>query len=661
MHFHFCSANHNEVGRRTLDDMYQWFRVGLSALGHSVTLSDTEYEPRAVNVVWEYFMPGAAEALRDSGVRYGVIATEVFDGRGFNYLRDERFTQRWKGFCVAAEGASFIWSMVESNLPVFEWFAPSAYVELGFCEELCLKGSAEPDIDFSFLGFHTPYRTGLLDRLDKRCHVITPGKILSVSERNELILRTRINLSLKQSERWPIPSPTRTGLALMARRGLAAERTQIVTRQAEIGPMTPVGKDFVDFAMDQLNGPWREQADAAYERYRVELPMVRIMERVLDGTLTRVSSAQNGLAPFCSADQILAETAHGDAAGHVEALETRRSFAIITERLNQMQYGPAGDPKIAHLAGGYKGFNLVHFGGKVYGLRQALGLVNVTEGEAELLRRFGPNDILVADTPDVVKVRIDAIATNEELAALRAEMAALRSEAAIHGANGELLAPTQAIVARLNTLEAQLQARASQADLAAAAQAVGDRLDVLEVERQTQAASASNAAAARQVQIDEARATMQDLHSRLDAIARQQQLVARQVSLLQYGPGDPQKPCLAGEHRGFSLVHYHGRVHGLRKPLEPTEARLTEVLARNGASDAICGDSLDGVRARIDVLEDARELHAAMASLDRELLATDSRLAEGLRQANAALQANARDLERLARNWPNRVFGRFSK
>src|SRR5512140_2682245 len=121
-------SNHNDVGRRTLGDMYEWFAAGLRALGHTVSVSETQCDPGAINVLWEHFMPGGAEALVASGVRYGLIATEIFDGRGFNYLRDDASAQRWKGFCVAAEGASFIWSMVESNLPVLEWFAPSAYV-----------------------------------------------------------------------------------------------------------------------------------------------------------------------------------------------------------------------------------------------------------------------------------------------------------------------------------------------------------------------------------------------------------------------------------------------------------------------------------------------------------------------------------------------------
>jgi hypothetical protein len=192
--------------------------------------------------------------------------------------------------------------------------------------------------------------------------------------------------------------------------------------------------------------------------------------------------------------------------------------------------------------------------------------------------------------------------------------------------------------------------------------AAAERLDALETQLQRQATAAYEAVASDRLQIDEIRTAIQDLRSGMDGISQQHRLVARQVSFLQDGPGDPRKPCLAGDHRGFTLVHYQGRVYGLRKPLDPDEVQWNDLeVAHDGANEVISGYSVDGVCARIDILEEARELHAELASLDEELLATDSRLTEGLRQANAALQASARDLERLARNWPNRFFRRFSK
>ena len=193
-------------------------------------------------------------------------------------------------------------------------------------------------------------------------------------------------------------------------------------------------------------------------------------------------------------------------------------------------------------------------------------------------------------------------------------------------------------------------------------QAATERLDALETQLHTQRASASERDSAQQAQIDEMRAMVTAVQSNLDTLSRQHQVIARQVAVLQYGPGEPQKPCVAGEHRGFTLVHYQGRVYGLRQPHDPSEIQLGERgLMALGDGQLISGHSVDGVRARIDVLEEARELQAELASLHQEFLVADSRLTESLRQAHAASENNTRDLERLAQRWPNRLFGKFSR
>ena len=283
----------------------------------------------------------------------------------------------------------------------------------------------------------------------------------------------------------------------------------------------------------------------------------------------------------------------------------------------------------------YRGFNLVAYEGRQYALRQSLGHVDVSEGESKLRRRFGPKDVLIADTPDLVRLQIDATATSEEFDALRAEMAGMRSATA--------------------------ERMPAEANLAAAIHPIQGRLDTLEAQVRAQTVAESDAGAVQQSQADQIRSMVQDLRSDLDAISRQQHLIARQFSLLQDGPGDPRRPFVAGEHRGFSLIHYQGRVYGLRKGFEPTDAQLTELLALDSASDVIACNSLDGARARIDVLEDARELYAEQAALRQELVAVEFRLTEAIRQVDATLQGNARALEQMAQMRPSRLFGRFSR
>ena len=268
------------------------------------------------------------------------------------------------------------------------------------------------------------------------------------------------------------------------------------------------------------------------------------------------------------------------------------------------------------LTGSYRGYNLVAYNDRIYALQTSLGPVDATEGEAELERRFGRERVLFTDTNDVAKARIDSLETARELA-------------------GHAAATTE-------NLRSQ------------------------------------------QSQIDKIGAALEDLGTATEALSRQCRLVSGQVGMLQFGPGEPQTPCVSGQHRDFELVHYQGRVYALRRPLEPGAVLLgeQELLERHHSGDVVVGDSLDGVRARIDVLEGLKEVQAQVSSLDQELsnsgshltgklremlseissmrdelMASSSRLGGDLQQADATLQSHARNLERLARSWPNRLLG----
>jgi len=286
VHFHFCTANHSVQGRLGLTDMIVWFRHGLERLGHRVTVSDRGMDPAAMNVLWELFLPEDARILKESGVRYGIVATEVADGGGFNSRRDGAWPERWAGFLSAVEGASFIWTTVERSVADYARLAPTAFIEFGFVDELVPPPTnEEPAGDFSFLGSATEYRTQLIERLRAKARVNWPGTIVSWAAYPRVIASAKVGLVLKLTPEWPLPSPARVGRILMARRGLAAERMDDTTRQSRIVPAAPAGVDFVEFALAKLAGPWRQEAEEAFERYRAEMPMDRIMEAALDATL----------------------------------------------------------------------------------------------------------------------------------------------------------------------------------------------------------------------------------------------------------------------------------------------------------------------------------------------------------------------------------------
>ena len=295
MWFHFCTANHDPVGRATLVDMAAWFEAGLLDLGHKVTFSDSGVESGAINLFWECFTPGMGKAIRQTGVQYGIIATEIPDGYAFNWRNESYWKTRFEAFPEAAEGASFIWAMVESTVPYYSTFCPTAFIELGFSSRLIpslLNGS--PEFDFSFFGLRTPYRIEVVDRLRKHAKVEWPERFLAATEVQELIGSTKVGLNFKQSEQWPIPSPTRLGRLIMAKRDVASEKTQVATRQGKIIGLPLDGQDFVEFALERLSANWRERAENTFEQYRTKMPMSLIMDQVFEKTIEGLNIQRNG-------------------------------------------------------------------------------------------------------------------------------------------------------------------------------------------------------------------------------------------------------------------------------------------------------------------------------------------------------------------------------
>lgn len=289
MWFHFCTANHDPIGRSTLTDMAAWFEAGLLDLRHKVTFSDTCVEPNAVNLFWECFGPGMEKKIRETNVKYGIIATEIPDGFAFNWRTESHWKQRFEAFLEVAAGASFIWTMVESTVPFYSRFCPTAFIELGFSERLIPPYiDTKPEFDFSFFGLRTPYRMEIVERINKYAKVEWPEKFLTADEVGSLIGKTKVGLNFKQSAQWPVPSPTRLGRFMMAKRDIAAEFVEVATRQGEIVKLPGQGQDFVEFSLERLRSDWKARAERVFEEYRQRMAMRDIVENVLDKTVAAI-------------------------------------------------------------------------------------------------------------------------------------------------------------------------------------------------------------------------------------------------------------------------------------------------------------------------------------------------------------------------------------
>lgn len=286
MRFHFCLFNHPN-SHDTLNDMRVWFAAGLRALGHTVTESLDQVDASAFNVLWERFSPGQGAELRRLGIKYGIVATEIPVGATFNGRTDGEWGARWAGFVEAAEGASFIWTMLESAIPSYAHLAPTAFVELGYVGELVDRSPHASTHDFSFLGSPRPYREAIVSQLSRNASVYWPRACIPWSEMAGALRRGRLALALKIDETWPLPSAARLVRLVHARVGIAMDYTPVTTRQSAPIPQCAEDSDFVSYALERLSSyHGSSEADDILEHYRTNLPMHGIMERVLDLTLS---------------------------------------------------------------------------------------------------------------------------------------------------------------------------------------------------------------------------------------------------------------------------------------------------------------------------------------------------------------------------------------
>lgn len=450
MWFHFCTFNHDPIGRSTLVDMAAWIEAGLIDSGHKVTFSESHLEPNAINVFWECFRSGMGARIRETGVKYGIIATEIPDGISFNWRTELNWKERFDAFFEVASGSSFIWTMVESTVPFYSSFCPTAFMELGFSERLIPPYiNATPEFDFSFFGLKTPYRIEAIERIRKYAKVEWPENFLSADQVGVLISKTRVGLNFKQSEIWPVPSPTRLGRLMMAKRDVASEHTEVETRQGMIIGLAQQQQDFVDFALERLNSNWKKRAEKNFENYRDQMPMSSIMESVLDKTVSglvvpdrRKNAISIELSPVLIATQ-----------GDFNIVYYRGKYFGLLKRLGPIDLVNADidnlssvfveidrrtlEAKIASLESGkpvkaihrsrdttadqpiileeYNGFNLLSFHSRYFAVRQSLGEVDLTKTIDALLQDIPLGDFLMSHSLDELKYDINEFSTSQKV------------------------------------------------------------------------------------------------------------------------------------------------------------------------------------------------------------------------------------------------------
>lgn len=334
MEWNFCTANHNATGRSSLVDMLAFLKAGLESIGHDVLVSQELVFPDRMNVFFENFRSYNYDTILKADVPFGLIATEIPTGQTFNWQDNSDWQDRYQAFKELAPNAAFIWVMVESTLPFYETFGPAGYLELGFVEELHEPRRLKTDPkDFYFLGQKTPYRYDLLDKISKRASLALPEIFLSADEMIRFQGEGKVSLNLRQSDEWPVPSPTKLARSLMSEIPISLEYVPELTRQSEILGMCPQDIDFIDYSLGILESDWSTKAKKNLERFKKEMPMAQILRDLINRTLAKNIPFKNGpseIITFC------AEPTLSQVVGSFNIIEFDGEFHALSHTLGEL-------------------------------------------------------------------------------------------------------------------------------------------------------------------------------------------------------------------------------------------------------------------------------------------------------------------------------------
>lgn len=234
MKFMFSAYNHNELGRRSLEDVILIISQQLEALGHRCGWDNERFitpQDDGINVVVEGFVhPDQIKVLaaaKERGARFLILATEEPTDRGFNYGTQENMAKRQEMFPEAARFCEGILHLVPGER-VTRWysqFAPAAYVELGYAPGLVRASAAAPDHDFGFYGSLSPRRRTVLKRLANATGsaVKVVADFSNQQDRDREMQRAKVILQIRKFEKMGLVSSSRCATALSIGRPVIAE------------------------------------------------------------------------------------------------------------------------------------------------------------------------------------------------------------------------------------------------------------------------------------------------------------------------------------------------------------------------------------------------------------------------------------------------------
>jgi hypothetical protein len=280
MNFHFNTFNHCEDGRRCIEDLTRILSSQLRELGHQ-TSESSQYEDISdensdtLNVLYESFAdPFTLEMIRSAfflGSRFIYIATEEPTPSGtFNGRLDNAMDARQAIFPDAARYAETIWHLAPGS-HITNWygkFAPAAYVELGFAQELLFVGEdyPVPEFDYGFYGQLTPRRQSIINKIGGTWYIL-PFIKLSAAERDTEMRRCCVIPQIRAHDSQGIISSSRCATALHMGRPVVAEPHVHSGEWKEVIDFSDSVESFYN-DVRKVKDDWQDHYCAQLDRFR---------------------------------------------------------------------------------------------------------------------------------------------------------------------------------------------------------------------------------------------------------------------------------------------------------------------------------------------------------------------------------------------------------
>lgn len=278
--------NHNDIGKRSLEDPLAIISNQLMALGHTVhwdrDAKRIYRENEGTNFVVEGFTrgdKGSIKAIADAynnGARFICIATEEPTPKGFNHGTSKEMAMRQDTFREAAPYLQGILYLVPGDY-VHRWYneqAPAEHIELGYAPTLLRADMGEPKWDFGFFGSASKRRLKILRTLANRVNgwnaVRTVFNFLPQEQRDAAMKECKVIVQVRKFEEMGLVSSSRINTSICIGRPVVAEPHLLSKPWDEVVDFTKTLDEFYMRCL-AVKAAWRGVHEHQFEKFKTKL------------------------------------------------------------------------------------------------------------------------------------------------------------------------------------------------------------------------------------------------------------------------------------------------------------------------------------------------------------------------------------------------------